>query len=81
MFQQFYVTLPLLVFSFSILYKRTKIVLHEINNYFNNDNNACTNQNLIGHRDLFRRVIAKEWVVSNQKHIDFRSYDKAIVKM
>ena len=36
-----------------------KEMLHEINKYFNNDNNTCTNQQLIENRDSFRGVIAK----------------------
>ena len=55
-------------------------MLCDINKYFNNDDNACTNKQLIGCKDLFRVVILKEWVVSNQKRIYFKSHDREIVK-
>ena len=45
-------------------------LMQDTNKCFNNDNNAYDNQQLIGCRDLFRGVIVKEWVVSNQKQID-----------
>ena len=34
--------------------------LKEINKYFDNNDDYCTNQQLIGHRNLFRGVIVKE---------------------
>ena len=37
-------------------------MLDNINEYFNDDNNPYTNQQLIRHKDLFRGVIVKEWV-------------------
>ena len=51
-------------------------MLGDINKYFNNDNNTCTNQNLIGNKDSCRGFILKEWVASNQKRINFKLYDK-----
>ena len=54
--------------------------LREINKNFNNDNHTYANKQLIGHINLFRGVIVKEWVVSNQKQIDFRLSNKVIVK-
>ena len=56
-------------------------MLYEINKHFNNNNNVHTNKYLIGHKDLFRGVIVKEWVVSNQNRIHFKSHNKLIVKM
>ena len=32
---------------------------YDINNYFNNDINACSNQQLIGYKDLCRGAIVK----------------------
>ena len=55
-------------------------ILCDINKCFSYDNNPHTNQQLIGHKDLFRVVIAKEQVVSNQKWIYFKSYGKLIVE-
>ena len=38
-------------------------MLGDINKYFHNDNNPYANQQLIGFKDLFKGVIAKEWIV------------------
>ena len=56
-------------------------ILQEMNKYFNNDTIFDANQQLIGHRDLFRGVVVKELVVSNKKNIDLRSTNKEIEKM
>ena len=53
----------------------------DIKKHFNHDNNPYTNKQLIGCKDLFGGVIVKEWVVSNQKRIDFKLYNKVIVKI
>ena len=37
-----------------------KEMLNNVNKHFDNNNNYCTNQKFIGHRDLFRGVIVKE---------------------
>ena len=58
-----------------------KGMFHDTNKSFNDDNDTCTNKQLIECRDLFRGVIEKEQAASNQKNIDFRSCDKLIVKM
>ena len=34
-------------------------MIKDINKHFNNNANYCANQQLIGHRDLFRGVIVK----------------------
>ena len=46
-----------------------------------NSSNPFTNQQFIGCKDLCRGLIVKEWVLSNQKRIDFKSHNKVIVKM
>ena len=35
-------------------------ILHDTNKHFNKDKNYCTNQQLIGHEDLFRGATLKE---------------------
>ena len=56
-------------------------MLKFMNKYFNNDNNACTNKQVIGYEELFRGVILKEKVMLNQKKVDFRPCNKVVVKM
>ena len=56
-------------------------MLDDLKNHFNHDYNSYTNQQLIGYKYLFRGVIVKEWEVSNQKCIDFKLHNNAIVKM
>ena len=36
---------------------------------------------MIGHKYLFRGLALKEWVVSNQKLIDFKFHNKVIAKI
>ena len=48
---------------------------------FNYGYNPFNNKYLMGYKDLFRGAIVKEQVVSNKKQIDFKSHNKAIVKM
>ena len=55
-------------------------IMCDVNKNFNIHNNACTHQKLIEYKDLFRGMIVKELVVSNQKRIYFKSYNKLIVK-
>ena len=56
-------------------------MLFDINKNFNNDDNPWTNQQIIGHKDLFRGVIVKECAVPNQKPIESKSCDKVIINM
>ena len=55
-------------------------MLNDINKYFNNDNDYYTNQQLIGHIDMFRGVVVKEWVVGNDDNINFHACNKVLVK-
>ena len=51
-------------------------MLCDINKYFHNDNNIYATQQLIGHKDLFREVIVKEWAIINQNRTNFHSHDE-----
>ena len=42
-----------------------KKMLKHMNNFFNNEYDYHTNQQLIGHKYLLRCVIVKEWVMDN----------------
>ena len=55
-------------------------MLNDVNKYFNNNDDYYTNQQLIGHRELFRGVVVKEWVIENQNNINFHAYNKVLVK-
>ena len=54
--------------------------LKEINEYFNNDDDYYTNQQLIGYIDLFGGVIVKEWAMGNYNNINFHACKKVLVK-
>ena len=57
-----------------------KEMLNDVNKYFNNNDDYHTNQQLIGHRELFRGVIVKEWVIENLNNMHFHTCDKVFVK-
>ena len=47
---------------------------------FNKTNHYYTNQQLIRCEDLFRGVVAKEWVIGNQGRINFYQHDKLLAQ-
>ena len=55
-------------------------MLKDINECFNNCNDHHTNQQLIGHRDMFRGVVVKEWVIGKNINIIFHAHNKVLVK-
>ena len=55
-------------------------MLCDMRKYFNNDNDFCTNQQLIGHQDLFLGVTVKQWAMVNQNRINLHLHDKSLVK-
>ena len=55
-------------------------MLCDVSDYFNYGNNTCTNTQFIGQKYLFRGVIVKECVVSDQNRIALKSDNKVIVK-
>ena len=56
-------------------------ILNDVKKYFNKTNNYCSNQQLIGCKDLFRGVMVKEWVMGNQGRIDFPQCNTVVVKI
>ena len=42
--------------------------------------NHCTNQQLIGHRDMFRGGSVKEWVMGNNNSTNLHARGEALVK-
>ena len=55
-------------------------MVNDMNKFFNNSNDYCTNHQLIGHRDLFRGVTVKEWVMGNHNVSKFHACNKVLVK-
>ena len=55
-------------------------MLSDFSKYVNKDNNTYKNQQVIGHKDLFRGVIVIEQVILNQNWINFNSHIKVIAK-
>ena len=52
---------------------------NDTNNFFNNINDYCTNQQLIGCRDLFRGIAVKEWVMGNHNISKLYAHNKVLV--
>ena len=44
-------------------------IVCDVNKHFNSDNNVCTNQQLIVHKDLFRGVIVNKLAMLNEKRM------------
>ena len=61
-----------------------KMIVQEILNdekkNFNKTNNHNSNQQLVGHNDLFRGVIVKQWLMGNQVRIIFFRHNEALAK-
>ena len=55
-------------------------MLNDISKYSNNGDDYYTNQQLIGHKDIFRGVVVKEWVMGNDNNINFHTCNKVLVK-
>ena len=53
---------------------------NDAKNHFDDDDDCFTNHQLEGHRDLFRGVIVKEWVMGNNNKINFHVCNKACIK-
>ena len=47
---------------------------------FNDDENYHTNQQMIGHKDMFRGVVVKEWIVGNECGVNFHNYNEILTK-
>ena len=55
-------------------------MLNNISKYFNNEDDFYTNQQLVGHKDFFRGAAVKEWIMGNDRNINFHAYNKVLVK-
>ena len=47
---------------------------------FNDDDDFFTNQQTIGHKNMFRGVMVKEWIVGNEHCVNFHNYNKILIK-
>ena len=56
-----------------------KEMLKDTNKNFNNEDGHCTNQQLIGHKHMFRGVIVKDWVIDNSNSVNFHPRDKFLI--
>ena len=57
-----------------------KKMLKYMNNYFNNEDDHCPNQQLIGCKDMFRSAIKKDWVMENSDSVNFLPHDKVLIE-
>ena len=55
-------------------------MMKDLKRYFDAEGQLCTNQHKIGMKNLFRRMIVKEWVDNNQNDIYCLEHNKEIVK-
>ena len=56
-------------------------MMEDLKRYFVDEDHLCTNQQKIGMKKLFHRIIVKEWVDNNQNAIDYLECNKEIVKL
>ena len=56
-------------------------MVNDVNKYFDNNNYYYTNKQLIGHINLFRVVIVKEWAIGNHNKINCHVHNKVLVKI
>ena len=54
--------------------------MKDIIKHFNDDEDICTNQQIIGFKDMFRGVTMKEYVSGNEHCVDFQIYNKILIK-
>ena len=57
-----------------------KEMLKDSTKHFNNEYQHCANQHLICCEDVFRGLIAKDWVMYNCNSANFHPYDKVLIK-
>ena len=55
-------------------------MLRDAINYFKDDENVYTNQQIIRHKDTFRGVIVKEWIAGNEHDVSYHNYNKILIK-
>ena len=55
-------------------------MMKEMIKNFNDDEDCYTNQKIIGHKDMFRGVIVKEWIVGNEDCVDFHTCNNILMK-
>ena len=63
--------------------KERKIVnemINDVRKYFNKESNYWTNQQVIGMREVFRRVVVKFWVALPLESVNFSKYNKILVR-
>ena len=54
-------------------------MLKDLDKYFNNEDDYCTNRQLIGYEYLFRGVIVKYWVMENCNSVNFHPHNKVLI--
>ena len=56
-----------------------KEMLNDMKSHFNNDDDYHANQQLIGHKDLFRGVIVKHWAIDDHSGVNFHPHNKVLI--
>ena len=57
-----------------------KEILKDTNKYSSNEDDCCTNKQLIGHKDIIRGVIVKDWIMHNINSVNFHPHDKVLIE-
>lgn len=60
--------------------RQVKEMIEDVKRYFEQDGQLYTNQSKLGMKNLFRGMIVKQWVDTNQSDIDYLEYNKVFVK-
>ena len=55
-------------------------MLKDTNKHLNNEDYYCTNQKLIGCKDMFIGVIFKDWIVGNSNIANFHLHNKVLIE-
>ena len=56
-------------------------ILKDANKYFRKENDFRANQENLGARELFRGIVAKDWVVQSDECVTFEQHNKVMVVM
>ena len=54
-------------------------MIKDINKYFKNESNLYSNQETLGYREMFIRIVVKEWVIQCKEEILFDECNQVLV--
>ena len=55
-------------------------MIKKVRKYFNRESNFCTNQQVLGMREVFRGVVVKSWVYLPLEKIKFSKHNEKLVR-